>query len=127
MNFAATNISCGIYQIFEMHRNPAWLVYTFVKEAYRGSFRGNNAFIVFSDIVGARNGGDVSGDYGERFARYLEDNQLVRNPVERSVIQVNPNSGNRIRVYLANIGNKDTLIKFVEENFKEEPSRYVEY
>lgn len=126
MNFATTNISCGVYQIFEMYRNPAWLIYRFVKEAYEGGFKGNNAFIVFSDIVGRRKDGDVSRDYGELFARYLEDNQLVINPVERSVIQVNPNSGNRIRVYLANIGNKDTLIKFVKENFKEEPSKYVE-
>lgn len=110
-----TLISCGVHQLYaitdlkdtdeaQLEKNVAviWL------HCQRG------AFVIYSDIV--KRGGDV-------LTRYLRKHKLGE--ITTSPIRVNPNTGNRIRLYTF-IPNKPKLTKFVQSRFLEKAKEWYD-
>jgi len=111
MAIEQSQISCGVFELFNLTQ------YTIsVKETSAGAIMertlipiekilcttffqcedcndvGQCAFIIFSDVH------DSMNKRGEEYADFIEENNL--GTVHRSVLKRNPNSSNRIRVYL---------------------------
>lgn len=110
-----TMISCGIDQIYDitdLTDKDEDQLEKFAAVIWLHCQHG--AFVIYSDIV--KRGGDV-------LTRYLRKHKLGE--INVSPIRVNPNSGNRIRLYTF-IPNKSKLNKFVKSRFLEEAKKWYD-
>lgn len=101
-------ISCGVHQLYDMYGNGEATVQAMCERYCNPSTKHKAAFVVFSHNID----GEVPSplyDVGEIHANYIEKNGIGK--VTRGPIEINPNSGNRIRVYIVTI-DVDALAKF---------------
>ena len=120
-----SSISCGVFQLFYLDNSHSYLmerIYNFFIDAarkgtaqykllptgakdYQHPVWGDGAFLLFSDA-------DLLGN-GRSFADFLGKNNLAY--VTNSKSTVNPNSGNHISVYIAQL-NHEKIAEWYEAN-----------
>lgn len=106
-----SDISCGVFELFDLlpfkakYENDKYIAYQQSIEEYlidtfyrceEENDVGQPAFIIFSDIYLIK-----PKSNGEIVANFVEENKLGE--IHRSIAKRNPNTGNRIRVYLWNV------------------------
>jgi len=89
--FNSSDISCGVVQLhsFDQHTTPEKFLFDSLDDNFGGEF----AFAIFSDVLKPKR--KLSGT---KFAKYIKDSGL--GTVVETKIKINPNSGNKIRVWV---------------------------
>lgn len=127
--YSNSNISCGVGQLhgFSRFKTPREFIYdAFIEiDSYSGEADGeadqDTPFFIFSDVITYRyNNEEQRRDKlltGQRFATWLKRRNL--GTVIASSPKINPNSGNKIRVWVWEV-NKPALIKLLASMEAEE-------
>ena len=91
--FSDSNISCGVEQLhdFDDFDTPEKFLINSLRERFDDNI--NFAFVIFSDVLNPKR---KLG--GTKFAKYIKDSSLGN--VVKTKIKTNPNSGNKIRVWV---------------------------
>ena len=104
-------ISCGVHELYNMWGNVEDTVLSMWERYCKPNVpeaQPKAAFVVFSHTIDNKEPSPLY-DIGEIHANYIEKNGIGK--VTRGPIEMNPNSGNKIRIYIVTI-DVEALKKF---------------